>query len=219
MEIKNWLLENITLHSHDNKREEFINGLTHFFGIILSIIGIIFLLLKNTTTPHLKGATIVYGLTMLLLFTASTIYHWLNDPILKRVGRVLDHCNIYLLIAGTYTPLAIYIGGRMGVTIILFEWVLTVLGIIFTLKFWGRLKFLHVFFYLVMGWMIVLVWSDFIKLVPISFAKDILLGGVLYTIGVIIYSLKKIPYYHGIWHLFVVAGAASMYIGIYTYLS
>lgn len=218
MNIKNWLLKNITLHTHDNKKEEFINGLTHFVGIILSIIGIFLLILKNTEIPYFKGATIVYGLTMLLLFTASTAYHWLNDPVLKRIGRVLDHCNIYLLIAGTYTPMAFYIGGKMGITIIVVEWTLTLLGIMFTLKFWGRLKALHVVFYLVMGWVIVLIWSDFIKLVPMQFAKTIIVGGVFYSVGVIIYMLKKMPYYHGIWHLFVVGGSASMFIGIYKFL-
>ena len=217
--FKNWLLNNISLHNHDNSREEFVNGLTHLVGIILSIIGIVFLILKETTTPHFKGATIVYGSTMLLLFTASTVYHWLHDPILKRIGRVLDHCNIYLLIAGTYTPLAIYLGGKMGVFILVIEWSLTILGIIFTLKFWGRLKFLHIFFYLLMGWMVVLMWGDFVKLVPVELARFIFGGGIFYTVGVIIYSLKKVPFYHGIWHVFVVLGALSMYFGIYRYLS
>lgn len=216
--IKDWLIENISLHTHDNRREEFINGLTHFVGIILSIAGIILLLLKDYETYHLKGAVFVYGLSMLLLFTASTVYHWLNDPVLKRIGRILDHSNIYILIAGTYTPLTFYIGGRIGITILAIEWSLTVLGIIFTLKFWGRLKALHVVIYLIMGWLIVFVWSDFIKLVPIESAMTILLGGILYSVGVVIYALKKIPYYHGIWHLFVVAGATAMYLAIYRYL-
>jgi len=217
--FKYWLLNNITLHNHDNSKEEFINGLTHFLGIVLSIIGLIFLIMKETTTPYLKGAMIVYGFTMLLLFTASTIYHWLKDPILKRMGRVLDHCNIYILIAGTYTPLAFYLGGKLGIRILAIEWTLTVLGIIFTLRFWGKLKILHIVFYLLMGWMIVLIWKDFVLLVPKEFSKLLIMGGVFYTIGVVIYSLKKIPFYHGIWHLFVVLGAGSMYLGIFKYLS
>lgn len=217
--FKQWILSNISLHTHDNRKEEFWNGLTHFAGIILSVIGIILLLLKTTETKYLKGASIVYGSTMLLLFTASTIYHWLKDPLLKRIGRVLDHCNIYMLIAGTYTPIAYYVGGRIGITIITVEWFFTVIGIWFTLKFWGRLKPVHVVFYMIMGWIIILIWKDFISSVPADFAKTILVGGVLYTLGVIIYALKKIPYYHAVWHIFVVAGSAAMYLGIYKYLN
>lgn len=215
----NWLVNNITLHNHDNTKEEFVNGLTHFIGIILSIVGIVYLALKETTTPHLKTATIVYGSTMLLLFTASTIYHWLKDPILKRIGRILDHCNIYLLIAGTYTPLAFYLGGKIGISILTLEWFLTFVGIIFTLKFWGRLKFLHIFFYLIMGWMVVFMWGDFVALVPEELPRYIIGGGIFYTVGVVIYALKKIPFYHGVWHIFVVLGAGSMFMGIFKYLS
>lgn len=217
--LENWLLNNITLHTHDNKKEELVNGFTHFIGIILSIIGIILLILKETTTPYFKGASIIYGSTMFLLFSASTIYHWLKNPILKRIGRIFDHCNIYLLIAGTYTPLAFYLGGKIGIAILTIEWVLTVLGILFTLKFWGRLKFLHIVFYLLMGWMVVIMWSDFVKLVPAEFAHTIIAGGILYSVGVMIYALKKLPFYHGIWHIFVVLGASTMFVGIYKYLA
>lgn len=216
--LKNWILDNISLHSHDNRKEEFWNGLTHAIGIALSITGLIFIIIKDIDNPSLKRAAIIYASTMLLLFTASTSYHWITDPFLKRVGRVLDHCNIYLLIAGTYTPIAFFVGGEIGVKIIIIEWALTVIGIIFTLRFWGKLKPLHVVFYLVMGWMLIFIWSDFIRLVPKDFAKAIITGGVLYSLGVVIYGVKRIPYYHAIWHLFVVAGAASMFYGIYRYL-
>lgn len=216
--LKKWILEKITLHTHDNAKEEFWNGLTHFIGIVLSLFGIVLIIIKEIDYSSLKIAAIVYGATMLLLFSASTCYHWVKDPLLKRVGRILDHCNIYMLIAGTYTPIAFYVGGQMGIGLITVEWVLTVIGIIFTLKFWGKLKPLHIVFYLVMGWMIIFIWSDFVKKVPIQFAKAIMTGGIFYTIGVIVYALKKVPYYHAVWHLFVVAGAASMYYGIYTYL-
>lgn len=217
--MKDWLLKNITLHTHDNPKEEFLNGLTHFIGIILSLVGLVLLALKETTTPNFKAASIVYGSTMLLLFSASTAYHWLKNPVLKRVGRVLDHCNIYLLIAGTYTPMAFYVGGKMGMTIVLVEWILTVLGILFTLRFWGKLKPLHIVFYLVMGWVVVFIWKDFTAMVPKQLANDVIIGGIFYSVGVVIYSIKKLPFYHSIWHLFVVAGAASMFLGIYTYLS
>lgn len=212
-------MENISLHKHDNKKEEFLNGLTHFIGILLAVTGSIFLLIKETKTENLKGAYVVFGLSMILLFTASTVYHWTNNPLLKRVGRILDHSNIYILIAGSYTPLAFYLGGGLGITLITIEWILTVLGILFTLKFWGRLKVLHVFIYLIMGWMLVLVWDEFTQRVPMEFVHLALLGGVCYTIGVIVYSLKKLPFYHAIWHLFVVMGAMGIFFAIYRNLN
>ncbi|OQY40547.1 MAG: hypothetical protein B6229_01390 [Spirochaetaceae bacterium 4572_7] len=216
--FENWLLKNITLHTHDNKQEEFWNGLTHLFGSILSVVGLILLLLKDYETPHMIGATLVYSISMLLLFSASTTYHWVQNPLLKRIGRILDHSNIYLLIAGTYTPMAFFVGGKMGVGIILVEWILAFLGIIFTLKFWGKLKPLHIMFYLLMGWMIVFIWSDFTQMVPVNFAKLVILGGFFYTIGVVIYSLKKVPFYHAVWHVFVAGGAMSMFVAIYKYI-
>jgi hemolysin III len=216
--FKNWINNNITLHNYDNRKEEWVNGLTHGAGIILSIIGLIFLIYRGAHSSGLFIANLVYAFTMLLLFTASTVYHLIKDPFIKRIGRVLDHSNIYLLIAGTYTPIAFYVGGKIGIYIIAIEWGFALIGIIFTLKFWGRLKPLHIVFYLIMGWMIIIIWSSFLEKVPIEFAKLILIGGITYTIGVIIYTLKKLPFYHGIWHLFVVGGATIMYIGIYRYL-
>lgn len=215
--FKDWINKNISLHSHDSPKEEFFNGLTHFVGILLSIAGIILLIFKETSAT-MKGATIIYGTTMLLLFTASTLYHWIKNPFYKRIGRILDHCNIYMLIAGTYTPLAFFVGGNAGLFIILIEWILTLLGIAFTIKFWGKLKPLHVIFYMVMGWMLVFVWTDFINSVPKEFAQFIITGGITYSIGVIVYGIKRFPYYHAIWHLFVVAGATFMFLGIYKYL-
>lgn len=215
--LKNWINNNITLHSHDNPKEEFLNGLTHFIGIILSVIGIVLIIIKDTTVT-LKIASIVYGFTMLLLFTASTVYHWIKTPFYKRIARIMDHCNIYLLIAGTYTPVAFFVGGSAGITIIWIEWILTLLGIAFTIKFWGRLKPLHVVFYLAMGWMLVIIWNDFINSVSMEFAKMIIIGGITYTLGVVVYGLKKIPFYHAVWHLFVVAGATFMFLGVYNHL-
>lgn len=215
---KEWINTHITLHSHDSKREEFFNGLTHAIGIVLSLVGIVLLAIKDSD-PVMKRATIVYGSTMLLLFTASTLYHWISNPFYKRIGRILDHCNIYLLIAGTYTPVAFFVGGKTGIFIIFIEWFLTVAGIVFTIKFWGRLKPLHVVFYLVMGWMLVFVWDEFIASVPKGFAFDILMGGIVYTLGVIVYGIKRFKFYHAVWHLFVVGGAMFMYMGIYKYLA
>jgi len=216
--IKKWLLNNISLHTNDNKNEEIVNALTHFIGFILSVVGFVLILFKNTETLNLKLGLIIYLFTMMILFFSSAIYHWVKGPIIKRIGRILDHCNIYFLIAGTYTPISIYIGGNIGSKILYLEWILTFIGIVFTLRFWGRFGFIHVMFYIVMGWMIIFLWPSFVRSVPENLPPIIMIGGILYTIGTIFYAIKKLPYYHGIWHLFVVLGAGTMFIGIYRYL-
>lgn len=216
--ISQWIIENITLHKYENRRDEFLNGLTHLFGAVLSIVGLILLSVKETETPNLKPAFMVFGLSMILLFTSSTIYHWTSNPLLKRIGRVLDHSNIYILIAGSYTPVAYYLGGQLGVTLIIIEWLCTLLGIVFMLKFWGRLKVLHVVIYLIMGWMLIIVWDDFTEKVPLEFVPTVLSGGIFYSIGVLFYAIKKLPYNHAIWHLFVVLGAYRIFLAIYRYL-
>lgn len=211
-------MKHISLHNYDDKKEELLNGITHIIGALLSIAGLVLLILRETKTPYIKGATIVYASSMLLLFSASSTYHLLSHPIAKRIGRIIDHCNIYFMIAGTYTPIAFLMGEKAGIFIISVEWALTALGILFTMIFWGKLKPLHVVFYLIMGWMIAFVWKDFKAAAHPNLLKWIIYGGIIYTLGTIVYGLKKIPYYHAVWHLFVVAGALFMYIGIYKYI-
>lgn len=215
MNIPNWIETHITLHNHDNKREELANALTHALGAVLSAGACIYILSNRNqlTKPGLLAGFIVYALSMLLLYTASSLYHFLPKNNWKRVCRILDHSNIYILIAGTYTPMLAYIHSPMTDLLLLLVWGITALGIIFTIRFWGKYGILHVLLYLAMGWMVVFFWGDIVPNIPSGLINWIIAGGITYSAGTIFYAIKKIPYYHAIWHIFVLGGSACFFAG------
>lgn len=212
----NWLEQHITLQNYDDRKAERENAFTHFAGSILSLIGFIYILmsLDSMKDNAVRAGMIVFGLTNILLYTASGFYHWLPVSNAKRICRILDHSNIYFLIAGTYTPLLLYVGTSVTFFLTFFMWAIALLGVGFTLFFWGRLKPLHPVLYLVMGWMIVFFWSSVIPYLPQGVIKYLVTGGVIYSAGVIFYAMKKLPHYHAIWHLFVLAGSIVFYVGL-----
>ena len=215
-----WLIKNITLHQHDSRKEEIANGVTHGVGILLSIFATILMIsrvIKGNSAVSMTGA-IIFGLSMILLYSSSTFYHLSRGPVAKRLLRIMDHSSIYLLIAGTYTPVALTVGGGAGWAIFGIEWGLTIIGIAFTLIFWGKYGFLHVLFYIIMGWMAVFIWKPLMNAVNTHFLLLMISGGLSYTLGTVIYGLKKIPYYHAIWHLFVLTGSMLLFLSIYMYL-
>jgi len=215
-----WLEKHITLHAYDNKKEELANALTHLIGAILSLIGMFFLInsvLDSGSTLKILGM-IIYATSMLLLYTASGFYHLVEPSNLKRILRILDHSNIYFLIAGTYTPLLIAVGTKLSYSFIAVVWAIAFLGIGFTLVFWGKLKVLHVVLYIAMGWLVVIIWKPVTAVIPFDFLKWIIAGGLAYTIGTIFYAMKKLPYYHAIWHVFVLGGSIFHFFGILKYI-
>lgn len=214
----NWLERHITLQNYDNRKAERENAATHFLGAALSLVGLVLILL---TLPRIEAAPLRFGLVVfalsnLLLYTASGLYHALPAGNAKRICRILDHSNIYFLIAGTYTPILLYVGTPKTMWLTAFMWGVAALGVVFTLVFWGRLKPLHPILYILMGWTIVLFWDDVIPFLPSGLLLPcIVAGGVTYTIGVVFYAMKKLPHYHAIWHLFVLGGSIWFYVGIY----
>lgn len=212
----NWLEQHITLQNYDDRNAERENAFTHFAGSILALIGFIYIImsLDSMKDNAVRAGMIVFGLTNILLYTASGFYHWLPVSNAKRICRILDHSNIYFLIAGTYTPLLLYVGTSVTFFLTFFMWAIALLGVGFTLFFWGRLKPLHPVLYLVMGWMIVFFWSSVIPYLPQGVLKYLVTGGVIYSAGVIFYAMKKLPHYHAIWHLFVLAGSIVFYVGL-----
>ena len=213
----NWLEKHITLQNYDDPKAERENAYTHFFGSFLSIIGLVMVLMKFTpsTPPAVKAGFIIFALSNILLYTASGLYHFLPKGNAKRVCRILDHSNIYFLIAGTYTPILLYAGSEKCIMLTIFMWSVAALGVCFTLVFWGRLKPLHPILYLLMGWCIVLFWNDVIPNVPHELITYLVGGGITYSVGVVFYAIKKIPHYHAIWHMFVLAGSIWFYVGLY----
>ncbi len=218
--FQSWLIANISLHQYDSKHEELANAGTHGLGILLSIAATVMMIVKITGTDSqvsLTGA-LIFGFSMILLYSSSTFYHMSKRPVLKRLLRIMDHSTIYFLIAGTYTPVLLTVGGAAGWTIFGIEWALTVLGIIFTLIFWGKYGLLHVLFYIIMGWLAVFIWTPLMETVTKPFIILMISGGLSYTLGTIVYAMKKIPFHHAVWHLFVLGGSILLFLAIYLHL-
>ena len=198
-------------------REERLNALTHGIGILLGILG--FYLLWDRQFHESKYSTfsiIVYSCSIILLFTASTLYHLISLKDVKAKLRILDHISIYYLIAGTYTPVALItlIEGN-GWLIFYLVWGMAVGGTILKIFFTGKFEVFSLLLYLIMGWMIVF---DIVNLIDSSTVRGLFLlflGGAFYTLGIIFYAIRKIPYNHFIWHLFVLGGAISHWCYIY----
>ena len=213
----NWLEKHITLVSYSDPKDEKLNAWTHLAGAVLSMAGLMYVIisLPSYGTTALKAGLLIFALSNLLLYTASGFYHYLEPGNLKRIARILDHSNIYFLIAGTYTPLLLYVGSPICRALTVFMWIVALLGVGFTLVFWGRVKPLHPILYLLMGWTIVFFWGDVIPYLPAGLLWYLVAGGLFYSVGVIFYACKKLPHYHAIWHLFVLAGSVCFYTGIY----
>lgn len=200
--------------------EERWNWITHGLGFILSIIGL-FLLINNDShqTEFSTVSVVLYGFSMITLYFASTSYHYTSNIELKRKFRILDHIGIYLLIAGTYSPVTlITLVDSKGLLLFVLVWSLAIIGSILKLFFTGRFQFFSIILYLVMGWLIMLdidVLSDKIGEAGINY---LMYGGLAYTIGIIFYALKKIPFTHVIWHVFVLAGSLFHFLLILNYI-
>lgn len=196
--------------------EEIANAVTHGLGWFLSAAGLGILL---TLAAQKGGATriisvLVFGLSLILLYAASTLYHALPHPGAKKLFKTFDHAAIYLLIAGSYTPLAlINLGGITGWTLFAIVWSLALAGLLITIFGKGK-RWLELSLYLGMGWAVAIVMPRLVaSLNPIGF-KLLLAGGLSYTIGVIFYLWKKIPYGHMVWHLFVLGGSVLHFLAI-----
>jgi len=201
--------------------EEIANSVTHGVGALLSLIGTAILLYRaarNGTTVHVVSFA-VYGSCLFLLHLSSTLYHALRPPRAKRVFRVFDHCSIYLLIAGTYTPfLLLSLWGRWGLTLLVAIWTLAIAGIVFKSLFIGRLQKASVLLYILMGWMIIVAAREAWMRVPHAAIGFVAAGGLFYTLGVAFYAWKSLPYNHAVWHLFVLGGSVCHYAAILLYL-
>tara|TARA_B100000749_G_scaffold5412_1_gene4315 strand:- start:57 stop:692 length:636 start_codon:yes stop_codon:yes gene_type:complete len=191
--------------------EEKLNAYSHALGIVLAAIGGI-LLFENDlgAIPFMKGGITVYVVSLLLLFTASTIYHAVENPKLKKKLRILDHISIYYLIAGTYTPvcLSILLPSK-GWLLFYLVWGIALFGTVLKIFFTGRFEVFSLVLYGVMGWLIVIDLPYLLEHMSSSGLLYLAAGGAFYTIGIVFYAVKKIPYNHLIWHFFVLGGAIA----------
>ena len=196
--------------------EERWNTYSHALGIILAILGSIFLLQNEEMKPYLKGSIITYSISLVLLFTASTIYHAVQNPKVKRKLRILDHISIYYLIAGTYTPVCLTVLlPSKGWLLFYLVWGIALFGTILKLFFTGKFETFSLVLYGVMGWLIVIDLPYLLEHMSATGLLYLSLGGAFYTIGILFYAIKKIPYNHLIWHFFVLGGAMSHWVMVF----
>ena len=197
---------------------EVLNAVTHGIGVVLSIVGFVFLLKKADSGLHYVSF-IIYGVSLLLLFLASTLYHSLIFTKAKKVFQVFDHCSIYLLIAGTYTPYCLlYIKGTIGIVLLSVIWLAAIVGIVYkslTLSKVKSVSKLSTIIYNVMGWAVVIALPSLYHSVGLKGLLLLVGGGVAYTVGSVFYSMKNRRYMHVVWHLFVMLGAMLMFFSIY----
>jgi hemolysin III len=201
--------------------EEILNSVTHGAGALISIAGLVLLIVFSSIygqATHIVSCTI-YGTTLVLLYTASTLYHGFQKPNIKHVFKILDHSCIYILIAGTYTPfMLVTVRGALGWTIFGIVWGLTILGIVFKAFFVNRFKIVSTIAYILMGWLVILAIKPLFQALPGGGIFWLVSGGLAYTIGTIFYAWKKLPFNHAIWHLFVLAGSVCHFFAIMFYV-
>ncbi|MDO7138445.1 PAQR family membrane homeostasis protein TrhA [Algibacter lectus] len=200
--------------------EEKLNALTHGIGAVLGVVALILLIKYNThKTPWSLFSVIVYGISIIVLFTASTLYHSVIKEKQKHIFRIIDHISIYVLIAGTYTPVClITLDQSFGWPMFWVVWGIALFGVVLKIFFTGRFELFSTLLYLVMGWLIVFDFTSLSEGIGSDGILFLFAGGLSYTIGIIFYAIQKIPYNHVIWHLFVLSGAVFHFFMIFNYV-
>lgn len=204
------------------KGEERANAITHGIGAVLAVVGAVLLIVFSALSGDVYKiiSFTIFGVTLVILYLGSTLYHSISNKKAKRVFRIIDHSSIYLLIAGTYTP---YVwvclrDNKKVMTIFIMIWILTILGIAFKAFFINKFEKLSTLLYIFMGWAILFVVKDVWKAVPHMAILWLVIGGLFYTLGCIFFVLDRMPYNHAIWHLFVIGGSVSHFFSVILYL-
>ncbi|MEP4076933.1 PAQR family membrane homeostasis protein TrhA [Haloferula sp.] len=207
-------------HLCDSRAEESASLITHALGVLFSIVSLVVMILVSGTDPLRIVASCIFGATLILLYTSSTIYHSVSNPGLRSLFQIFDHSCIYLLIAGTYTPLTlITLRGPWGWSIFGTVWALAIAGV--TLKSVmreNREAWWSTALYVVMGWLIVIAIVPLVRNLPGPGLAWLVAGGLCYTFGVIFFAWRRLPFNHAIWHLFVIAGSACHVIATVRYI-
>ena len=207
-------------HRYSNTEEK-LNVLTHGFGLLLAIIVLPFLVLKSLEYQEVwkTASFIIYSLSLIVLYAASTFYHAAKSSKLRRRLNIFDHAAIYVLIAGTYTPFCLVVlPEQTGWYMFIFVWLFALTGVILKLFFTGRFDKLSTALYLIMGWQVIFLIKPLMNNLSFDGLFYLIAGGVFYTIGAILYSIKKVPYNHAIFHVFVLLGSFSHFWAIYKYI-
>ncbi len=204
-----------------SNREEWANAITHGIAVIMSYFGLILLWIKSISRGDFVQLTtaIVFGVAAILLFTASTVYHILRKGKWKHIFQIVDHIAIYILIAGTYTPITLVLMKDFdGIYIFYLVWVVSIAGIIYKLFFFEKYKLVSVVFYIGLGWTVLIKLDVLLFSMPPEITYWLLLGGIFYTMGVLFFLWEKLKFSHAIWHMFVIAGCSCHYYLVYNYV-
>lgn len=210
-----------------SKGEEIANSITHGIGAIFSIVALIIMIIFAAiygNSWHVISVSI-YGTTLILLYTMSTLYHALTNEKAKKVFQIFDHSSVYLLIAGTYTPFSLVIlrqNSYKGWLVFGVIWAMAILGITLYAVFPRRFKIFNILSYVIMGWIIAFALPDLIQIMTVNQTIHgiywLFAGGILYTVGILFYAMKKIKYFHFIWHIFVLLGTVCHFISVLFYV-
>ncbi|TJX14306.1 hemolysin III family protein [Tissierella creatinini] len=208
-----------------SKFEEIFNSVTHGVGVVFGIVALtklLFIAITDRNVSEIVGFSI-YGVCIILMFLSSTLYHSFTIEKVKQTLRVFDHSSIFLFMAGTYTPIVLLtLDGALRNIILIGAWAIAIAGVLFKILTYGKydkFKRASVIIYIAMGWFAIFPMKSIVNATSINFFYWILAGGLLYTMGTIFYSNKRIPLNHGIWHLFVLAASITHFLGIAIHLA
>ena len=202
--------------------EEIFNSVSHGVGSVLSIGGMTVLIVLSAVHGSALGlaSSIIYGISLIVLYTMSTLYHAVPQPKAKEILRIFDHASIFLLIAGSYTPFCLIAleGNPKGVMVAGAVWLCAIVGIVLNAIDLKKTENLGTVLYVMMGWAVIFAVKDIVAVLPIPAFWLMLLGGISYTGGLVFYAMKNVKYMHSIWHLFVLLGSILHYICIAVYV-
>jgi hemolysin III len=201
--------------------EELINIYSHAVGALFSIVALVFLILRALQETGFQPiiSFTVFGFSLILLYVTSTLYHRCKNPAQRKKLRVFDHVTIFILIAGTYTPFAlITLEGWVGWVIFGFSWGLALTGTVLKLFYTGQYKILSTLMYVFMGWLVIFAIKPLIEKLPTAGLFWLLGGGLSYSLGAVLYSIRKIPFNHAIFHCFVLLGSICHFMSVYYYV-
>ena len=208
------------IHTYSNLEEK-LNVWSHFAGLILSVIGLVLLIFRALELENIWAIISfpIFGLSMIILYLASTLYHYSENPKIRYRLNIFDHAAIYVLIAGSYTPFVLVsLNGTEGYIIFSIVWSIALVGIIFKIFYTGRFDILSTILYLAMGWLIIFSSKSLLQSLDFNGLLWLISGGIAYTIGAILYSINKLKLNHAIFHVFVLLGTFCHFISVYFYV-
>ena len=214
------MVSNTRISQYSNL-EETLNVSSHALGFALSIIALVVLLLHSMPNGDILTivSVTIFGCSLIITYAASTLYHSSRSPLRRRRLRIMDHASIYLLIAGTYTPFVLVVlQGSIGWIMFGISWGMALVGITLKIFFTGRYRLLSTLMYLFMGWLIVFAIVPLIEKMPVMGMRWLAAGGLAYTLGAILYGIRKIPFNHAIFHIFTMVGSICHFVAVYRYV-